>query len=259
MAQTATNFIRRAYQVSFTFGNHKNVVGFHLRLAEPWPSLGLVRWSFHSKMADRFIERTILDELLRRLPKLGYPIPISIENSERPDFILTVPNGQIGIEVTRATHQEQIRMQKLKRTQLSDCWVSVQPQPDGSPRRSDEELRNAMQPLNSEWKDAETDFREWGEKVTASLASKRDRLNQSGFQIFDRNWLLLFNEPGLSRTDTDFNCATEFLRGVFTMSSTNQRDFDRVFVLSDHFLFICAQGSVSGHYDEAGTRFSFRN
>jgi hypothetical protein len=209
-------------------------------------------------MADRSTERTILDELLRRLPKLGYPTPVSIEDSERPDFILTVPDGQIGIEVTRATHQEQIRMQKLKETRLSDRCVSVLPQPDGSQRRSDEELTNAMQWLISEWKDAATEFNEWGEKVIASLVSKRDRLNQPGFQVFDRNWLLLFNEPGL-RTNTDFNWATKFLRRVFARPSTNERDFDRVFVLSNHFLFICAQGSVSSHYDEAGTRFALRN
>jgi hypothetical protein len=207
-------------------------------------------------MADKFVERTILDELLRRLSKLSYPTANSIEESERPDFILTMPDGQIGIEVTRATHQEQIRMQKLKHSQLSDCFVGIQPRPDGSPARSNEELKKDMLLPDSEWKDAADVLSEWGEKIAAALILKRERCNQPGFRIFGRNWLLLFNEPGLSGTINDLEWATEFLRSVFADPYANPRDFDLVFVLSGHFLFTCKQGLVLSDYDEAGVRFS---
>ena len=67
------------------------------------------------------------------------------------------------------------------------------------------ELINDIESPNLEWKDAAADLKKWGEKMIASLVSKRERLNQLGFQIFGRNWLLLVNKPGLSRTNTELS------------------------------------------------------
>jgi len=83
------------------------------------------------------------------------------------------------------------------------------------------ELINDIESPNLEWKDAAADLKQWGEKMIASLVSKRERLNQLGFQIFGRNWLLLFNKPGLSRTNTELNWAMEVLRMVFTKPRVN--------------------------------------
>ena len=83
------------------------------------------------------------------------------------------------------------------------------------------ELINDIESPNLEWKDAAADLKKWGEKMIASLVSKRERLNQLGFQIFGRNWLLLFNKPGLSRTNTELNWAMEVLRLVFAKPRVN--------------------------------------
>jgi hypothetical protein len=51
-----------------------------------------------------------------------------------------------------------------------------------------------MLSLNVEWRDATDIFKEWAEKVTASLMLKRERLNQPGHPqlvaSIQRTWLI---------------------------------------------------------------------
>ena len=67
-----------------------------------------------------------------------------------------------------------------------------------------------------------------GRKMIASLVSKRERLNQLGFQIFGRNWLLLVNKPGLSRTNTElsYNPRQDKTVVSFAAHSLNSRRAD---------------------------------
>jgi hypothetical protein len=44
-------------------------------------------------------ERRQLDELLRRRRTSGCTDPAAIEKSERPDFILSITTGYVGVEV----------------------------------------------------------------------------------------------------------------------------------------------------------------
>ena len=43
------------------------------------------------------------------------------------------------------------------------------------------------------WKSVEAKMLDWKEEIATTLNSKRQKFNQTGYQIFDENWLLIHN------------------------------------------------------------------
>jgi hypothetical protein len=194
------------------------------------------------------IERFHVDALLKRLTKLGYSHPDSIEFSERPDFILQISGERIGLEATRAVFQEYVRGAILHDTECPNAWVVTTNLMDGPKRRSNDEVVADMLNICSDWKDSEQDMKDWREKISRSLNAKREKLNQPGFQRFPKNWLLIYDEPGLE-SDT-FTCdrACRHLAGIFSARPQIPRDYDTVFLLSHRYLFRFHDGKLSLNY-----------
>jgi hypothetical protein len=198
------------------------------------------------------IERFQIDSLLKRLAKLGHAIPESIEETERPDFILRLAREQIGLETTRAVYQEHIRADKLQQMHYPNECIITMNLMDRTRRRSNDEILGDMLSIESPWKDCEQDMRDWQDKVSRSLTTKREKLNQPDFRVFDRNWLLIYDEPGLANDAFTFDRACRHLATTFCVQSRHPRDYDAVFVLSHRYLFRWQGNVLSLHYDRKG-------
>jgi len=195
------------------------------------------------------IESHQLQSLLKRITNLGYDQPSAIAEHERPDFVLTLSGQRIGIETTASVYQEYVRASKLHSHQCpNQCIVTTNLQ-DGDQRRSNDELISEMLNLNSEWKDSEQDMRDWRDKVASTLERKRTKLGHPEFQLFDQNWLLIHDEPGLANDTFTYDRACRHAADLFATPLTDARDFDTVFLLSNRYLFRWHQQKLTLHYE----------
>jgi len=206
--------------------------------------------SLGSSMSHKkYIERFHVDQLLNRLTKLGYSNPGDIRESERPDFVIDLADEQVGLETTRAVYQEYVRGSILHDTKCPNSWVITTHLMDGRKRRTDDEIVADMLNICGEWKDSEQDMRDWGDKIGRSLDAKRKTLNQSDFQRFSQNWLLIYDDPGLPNDTFTYDRACRHLARIFSARSTRSADYDAIFVLSDRYLFRFHNATLSLHYD----------
>lgn len=198
-------------------------------------------------------ERFHLESLFQRLAKLEHKLPDSVEETERPDFVLRFANEQIGLEVTSSVYQEYVRGNKLHDSQCPTEWTFTTNLLDRPLRRSNDEILADMFNEDSAWKNCDQDMRDWQEKVARSLATKRQKLNQSGFRLFDKNWLLICDEPGLANDTFTYDRAWRHLIALFSAPREHPRDFDTVFLLSKRYLFSWRPNELSLDYDSRGT------
>ena len=203
--------------------------------------------------AKKQIECSQIEALFQRLQKLRQRMPDSIEEAESPDFILSFGEERVGLEVTRSVWQEYVRGSKLHDALYPAEWVMTTNLMDGSRRRSNEEITTEM--LNSgedaPWRSCEQEMTDWRDKIARSLSAKRERLNQPTFQSCGKNWLLIYDQPGLANDTFTFDRACRHLAGLFAAPTMFRSDFDAVFLLSRRYLFRWREDELSLHYDQA--------
>lgn len=194
------------------------------------------------------IESRHLDILLKRITRLGYDIPSDITESERPDFVITLAGQRIGIEVTVSMYQEYARALKLHYECCPNVCIVTTNLQDLDTRRSNDELLSDMLNLNSNWKDSEQDMHHWRDKIASTLERKRAKLAKPGFQLFDQNWLLIHDEPGLANDTFTHDRACRHVEALFSVPYAGTRDFDTVFLFSDRYLFRWHQQQITLNY-----------
>lgn len=78
----------------------------------------------------------------------------------------------------------------------------------------------------------EEQIRWWREKVARSLASKRERLRQPGFQVFAENWLLISDFPPLDDDRFAVDWACRHLGSLFAPAEGPSVDFEPILIHS---------------------------
>jgi len=194
-------------------------------------------------------ERTNVEALLKRLVKVGQPWPSSIEEGERPDFILQYGEAQVGVETTRSVYQEMVRADKLHQAKCPGEWFITTNLIDGPRRRSDQEILGEMLSNDPAWRSCAQEMRGWRDKIARSLAAKRGRLNQPGFKHFQRNWLLIYDLPGLGNDVFSFQKAPFHIAEIFSSAPEYGLDYDAIFVLSRRYLFRYQNKKIAFNYE----------
>jgi len=194
----------------------------------------------------KLIERQDLDLLLSRLSRLEDQVPTAITESERPDFIVAFGSATVGIETTRTVHQECVRALKMQASVHPNQWVNLTHLVDGRPRRKNSELARSMSStaILQPAKPVEEARRDWGRKVSVALTSKRQKLGQSGYQLFGENWLLIHDFPPLpvySFDSAECRALCQHLNQILLQRSLG-RDFDKIFIHSGDWLFRWSRG-----------------
>lgn len=188
--------------------------------------------------SDRTIERIDLDVLLRCLNALDGLEVTSITKSERPDFIVIRGDKKLGIEHTRAVYQEVVRAEKLHLSECPDLTIDVTDLKERQgQRRANEELLGSMTSQSGSWVKVEEARLDWQNKMAACLRSKRKKLNQLGYQMFNENWLLIHDFPPLPNWAGTQNWAGQHLKAVFSEMAGVSKNFDTVFIQSGRYLF----------------------
>ena len=156
--------------------------------------------------------------------------PLRVEPEERPDLVVTMPSGSIGIEITEAVPKDGARVDAYSEHKKIDEDGYIPRYRVGDAPRSRAEIekiaRGNVQKLP---RIGDDDVGDWVEAMLHFVARKAGSFAKPGFKKHPGNWLLVYdNWTGTAGMDEEL--AMERLdQHIFAQVSKNP--FSRIFVL----------------------------
>jgi len=158
-----------------------------------------------------------------------------VEKRERPDFLLSLPTGRVGVEVTEAVPPDwawaNARREKLDYSNLIFLHRFRPGEPQLSSKEIDAIARSADP--GDGWA-GDTPEREWAEVMLHFSMQKADKLSKPGYEQFEINWLLIYDNWPLPAVD-DPKAAAYFMRLLSELDVL--LPFERVFVECEKFIW----------------------
>ncbi len=188
------------------------------RLAETW-------------VACRLLETLADTDLLQ--------FPIRVEHNDRPDLVLTLPNSQIGVELTEAIAKNQAWFtaefnHKNASSECSDIEVISAPRIRKSdPPLTPDEMKALVdrsicsKALNEPPIMGDTIERDWLEGIIHCIDDKTEKFGKCGFTKKPTNWLQIYDNW---RPHPHKHIAIKMLEQKLSDSGW-KNPFDRIFVL----------------------------
>lgn len=157
---------------------------------------------------------------------IGYPL--RLQKRERPDFLLELPSGSIGIEITEAVPPDWA-WANAKREELDyDNLIFIHRFEPGEPRRSKEEIDLiARGATGGDGWAGDAPEREWADAMLHFTQRKAETLAKPGFERFSADWLLIYDNWPLPAVD-DSKAAAHFMKRLCALPAPVP--FDRIFV-----------------------------
>ncbi|MCP3178336.1 hypothetical protein MJO47_14620 [Desulfuromonas sp. KJ2020] len=150
--------------------------------------------------AERYAIAHLLSALLGK-DRLSYPLELI--QRERPDFLIKENGVQIGIEHTEAVPQNYAHKTVLRYKIAGPKVYFISRHQPGEPRKPAKKLIEEIQANHSGpgW-EGDSVEREWTEAILYFVKNKIETLAKEGFEKFERNWLLIYDNwplPALDR------------------------------------------------------------
>ena len=168
---------------------------------------------------------------------LGFPL--RVEPGERPDLVVTVPWGRVGIEITEAVPEDGARVAAYSEHKGIDEFRFIPRYRVNDPRRSRAEVEEiAKGKVRNLPRMGDSVERDWVEAMLHFVARKAESFAKPGFKEHPSNWLLVYdNWTGTAGLDEQV--AMERLdQHMFAHAPKNP--FDRIFVLRPRAILECA-------------------
>jgi len=129
--------------------------------------------------------------------RLMFPLSVSRRDppNDRPDVVMRTGNAQVGIEITEAIPERFAALCALAEKEFPDHWLPVDLFPWEAESLSKDEMRDLLR------KDArsangwigDAPEKEWASFISGVVKNKLRKLAGNGFQLFDENWLAIYD------------------------------------------------------------------
>ena len=142
-----------------------------------------------------------------------FSYPLRLVHRDKPDFLLCYNEREVGIEFKETVSQEMAETRALAKHMGEKVTFSMGHFKKGTPKRTTSERREIIQnqPVTDGSADDE-DEREWAEWMMDVVRKKTKTFNKPGFEKFDENWLLIYdNLPVQLTVSEDINTAMGYL------------------------------------------------
>lgn len=177
-------------------------------------------------------ERYCIAHLLATLPVSELSFPLTLAHDDKPDFVMTMPWGVVGIEHSEAVPENVAHADFLREKEDIGPEVYFTPHATpGEPRKTAAELRQeivADEPGGA-WI-GDSPEREWAAAMAHCAKEKLSKAVAADFARHSSNWLLIYDNWPLPHID--HAKAASFLSPVL-MGMEAFGVFDRVFVHDD--------------------------
>lgn len=208
--------------------------------------LGEINIDVLPRTKGRTNEQREMWSICRLLASLSYTelpsYPLSLKKSEGPDFILTLDQKNVGVEITESIPPTYAECLALRDKEKSDALIDVSHFRIGSPRRSKEELRKLIHCTvmsGSGWEGDSAEC-EWAMWIHDAIKRKLAKLRK--YQKFPSHWLLIYDNlplPAGLNDDKTIGYLTELLSACPDVSK-----FSRIFVEKSSIIMEIETGNI---------------
>lgn len=139
-------------------------------------------------------ERYCIAHLLATLPTSKFSFPLTLTHRDKPDFLLAMPGGEVGIEHTEAVPQNVAHAATLReRGAGPEVYFIPRAIPGERPRTAAELRREieADEPGTGWYGDSPE--RQWAVAMVHYVKEKIPKVMADGFVRFPTNWLLVYD------------------------------------------------------------------
>lgn len=171
--------------------------------------------------------------------------PLELIKRERPDFLLKSGEVQIGIEHTEAVPENEARKTVLRDKQNGPEVYSIYHRHPGEPKKSKKLLIREIESVEEGdgWAGDSVEV-EWSIAMDYFVRRKIDKLMKAGFEKFNQNWLLIYDNwrlPALIREK-----ATSCLLRLVLRYNCFEK-FDHIYIISGSLLCELSSAGVAQH------------
>ncbi len=177
-------------------------------------------------------ETWTISRLLSTLAKAErLAFPVSVTRRDRPDCLINAGSAQVGIEITEAISPQFAAYSALAEREFPDVFLQPGHFRWGAPELTVADMRQLLQQsqnINSEpWVGDRTE-QEWALFIQSVVDAKLEKLVRPGFDVFDRNWLAIYDNLPLPHIH--LGKAITYLRPLLEDRWSRVPSFDTLFV-----------------------------
>lgn len=189
-------------------------------------------------------ERYCIAHLLAMLPIERLSFPLTLTHTDKPDFVLAMADGDVGIEHTEAVPENVARADFLRAKQGLglDIYFTPHAMP-GEPRKTAAQLRGEIEAdaPGCGW-EGDAPEREWAAAMAHYVKEKMPKAAANGFVRYRTNWLIVYDNWPLPAVNyaTAGGYLAPILRDMGSFSV-----FDVIFVHNDSKMCEFRDGPVS--------------
>jgi hypothetical protein len=180
------------------------------------------------------VERYCIAHLLATLPVERLSFPLTVSNPDKPDFVLHMPTGDIGIEHIEAVPENVAHAQFLREKECLGSEVYFTPHAiPGEPRKIADELRREIE--NDDPGDGwagDAPEHKWANAMAYSVEKKLHKAN--AYTRYPTNWLMIYDNWPLPHIDS--SKAIQLLYPLL-MNLNAFSVFDTIFILDDSQMY----------------------
>jgi hypothetical protein len=178
------------------------------------------------------IEQYDMIQLLNTLLKERYvKYPLRLIHRDRPDFLLIMGNQRIGIEHTEAISENEAPKDSLREKGYGCRTFLISPAHPAEPNKKANELIEEIKAcMPGDGWDGDSAEIEWATAMLYTGNRKLAIINKTGFERFDEDWLLIWDNWNLPSLDMH-KAALFYLRHLHHTIAL--REFRRIFILRD--------------------------
>ncbi|MFC5577015.1 hypothetical protein ACFPOA_03165 [Lysobacter niabensis] len=168
--------------------------------------------------------------------------PFMIVHDDRPDFVLVSVPSRIGIEHTEVVPENVARASFLRSKGLGPNVYFTPRATFGEERKTAQELKGEIErdEPSGGWY-GESPERETADAIAGFSLSKLTSSQKDGYRLFDKNWLLLYNNWPAPAVDLGKSASMAYPKmlsdGVFST-------FERVYIIDSQNLIILSAAGV---------------
>ena len=180
---------------------------------------------------ETYIACRLLSTLAERLT---FPVSVSRRDppNDRPDIVMRAGNAQVGIEITEAIPERFAALCALAEKEFPDQLLPIDLFPWDAESLSKDEMRDLLRDarLGDGWV-GDAPEKEWASFISGVVKNKQRKLAGNGFQLFDQNWLAIYDN--LPLPNVHLARAIAFLKPLLADLWASVPAFDTVFIERD--------------------------
>lgn len=176
-----------------------------------------------------------------------FNFPLKIIHRDKPDFLIESSKNDIGIEFTESIPEQLARAQAILEKHFPDGHL----EPDffgwNAPERNKLEifeiLKKSQERLIGQGYTGHQIEEEWAKGIVDCILNKTVKLNKNGFEKFNKNWLLIYDNQTRSSLDREY--VSNKINLLLSDYWKNNQDikFEKIFIESGDYFYIIDSSS----------------